>query len=118
MRIKNTLDIETLWVSANLLAELTGQASITVAEAPRAPLAARSCKNHWNCRAFPVLRFACRLMGLPSPGPSRRVCVYATRIIREGELNSTDSGILPEDSPMKADLGVTFPPLIWGDRGG
>ena len=32
MRIKNTLDIETLRVSANLLAELTGQESITVVE--------------------------------------------------------------------------------------
>lgn len=32
MRIKNTLEIESLWVSANILAELTGQASITVGE--------------------------------------------------------------------------------------
>ena len=32
MRIKNTLEIETLWVSANILAELTGQESITVGE--------------------------------------------------------------------------------------
>ena len=32
MRIKNTLEIESLWVSANILAELTGQESITVGE--------------------------------------------------------------------------------------
>ncbi len=32
MRIKNTLEIETLWVSANILAELTGRESITVGE--------------------------------------------------------------------------------------
>lgn len=32
MRIKNTLEIESLWVSANILAELTGQESITVSE--------------------------------------------------------------------------------------
>ena len=32
MRIKNTLAIESLWVSANILAELTGQESITVGE--------------------------------------------------------------------------------------
>ncbi len=32
MRIKNTLEIETCWVSANILAELTGQESITVGE--------------------------------------------------------------------------------------
>jgi len=32
MRIKNTLEIETLWVSANILAELTGQESISVGE--------------------------------------------------------------------------------------
>ncbi|MCY4063196.1 MAG: lactate racemase domain-containing protein [Chloroflexi bacterium] len=32
MRIKNTLEIETLWVSANILAELTGQESISVVE--------------------------------------------------------------------------------------
>ena len=32
MRIKNTLEIETLWVSANILAELTGQQSITVGD--------------------------------------------------------------------------------------
>ena len=32
MRIKNTLEIESLWVSANILAELTGQESITVVE--------------------------------------------------------------------------------------
>ncbi len=32
MRIKNTLDIESLWVSANILAELTGQESITIGE--------------------------------------------------------------------------------------
>ncbi len=32
MRIKNTLEIESLWVSANILAELTGQESITLGE--------------------------------------------------------------------------------------
>ena len=32
MRIKNTLALESLWVSANILAELTGQDSITVVE--------------------------------------------------------------------------------------
>ena len=32
MRIKNTLEIESLWVSANILSELTGQESITVGE--------------------------------------------------------------------------------------
>ena len=32
MRIKNTLEIESLWVSANILAELTGQESITLSE--------------------------------------------------------------------------------------
>ena len=32
MRIKNTLAIESLWVSANILAELTGQDTITVVE--------------------------------------------------------------------------------------
>lgn len=32
MRIKNTLEIETLWVSANILAELTGQETITVGD--------------------------------------------------------------------------------------
>ncbi len=32
MRIKNTLEIESLWVSANILAELTGQESITVGD--------------------------------------------------------------------------------------
>ncbi|MCY3915351.1 MAG: lactate racemase domain-containing protein [Chloroflexi bacterium] len=32
MRIKNTLEIETLWVSANILAELTGQESITAGD--------------------------------------------------------------------------------------
>ena len=32
MRIKNTLEIESLWVSANILAELTGHESITVGE--------------------------------------------------------------------------------------
>ena len=46
----------------------------------------------------------------PSPGPSPNH--------RGGELNSTGSGILPEDSPMNADLSEAFPPLIWGDRGG
>ena len=32
MRIKNTLEIESLWVSANILAELNGQDSITLSE--------------------------------------------------------------------------------------
>ncbi len=32
MRIKNTLEIESLWVSANILAELTGQETITLSE--------------------------------------------------------------------------------------
>ena len=32
MRIKNTLEIESLWVSANILAELNGQESITLSE--------------------------------------------------------------------------------------
>ena len=36
MRIKNTLEIESLWVSANILAELTGQESITVGRRRRA----------------------------------------------------------------------------------
>ena len=80
-------------------------------------------KQHGKMGAIATVELIGRVTASPLQGLSAtanccRFMIFPSPNHRGRELNATESTFLHQKSQLKADLGETFPPLIWGDQGG